>query len=94
MEMEELDSLLRDAAEFAEQESLADHPDASLDDLGVDSLAVYDVLAVIEERHGSSPTFDQVASARTPRALLDTINGVLAGRPLDNTVSGVTPEAS
>jgi minimal PKS acyl carrier protein len=52
--------------------------DWDFDDLGYDSLALMETAARIEQEYGASIPDDHIIEFRTPRQLLDFVNGVLA----------------
>jgi len=52
--------------------------DWNFDDLGYDSLALMETAARIEQEYGAPIPDDHITEFRTPRQLLDFVNGVLA----------------
>ncbi|UNO43008.1 acyl carrier protein [Streptomyces sp. MST-110588] len=48
--------------------------DTAFEDLGYDSLALMETAAAIQQEYGVTLPDEEVATARTPRALLDLIN--------------------
>jgi minimal PKS acyl carrier protein len=77
-----IEDLLRILAESAGQSpdlgSGADVSDHSFDDLGYDSLALLETAAHIEQEYGVVLPDEQITELKTPRALLDVVNGRLA----------------
>jgi len=47
-------------------------------ELGFDSLALLETVALIKRKYGVAVADDELAVIETPRALLDKVNGVLA----------------
>lgn len=52
--------------------------DWDFDDLGYDSLARMETAARIEQEHGAHIPEEHITDLRTPRQLLDFVNGVVA----------------
>ena len=50
------------------------------DNLGYDSLALFNVTVQIEKDFGVSLSYDQITNAETPIALLEVVNGALRAR--------------
>jgi minimal PKS acyl carrier protein len=77
--IDRLVTLLRECA--GEDESIdlsGDIMDTSFDDLGYDSLALFNTVNRIEREHGIQLRDETVAEAETPRLLLKEINELLA----------------
>ncbi|MGW7537844.1 acyl carrier protein [Amycolatopsis sp. NPDC054798] len=77
--IEELTRLLRECA--GEDEAIGldgDIMDTLFDDLGYDSLALFNTVSRIERDFRISLPDDTVAEAKTPRALLQEINACLS----------------
>lgn len=71
--LSELLQLLRDSADQdAGVTVVADesNSDRSFDELGFDSLAIFNVVAMIEERYAIEIGYDLVTEAKSPKALL------------------------
>ncbi|GAA2246507.1 acyl carrier protein [Streptomyces amakusaensis] len=71
---EELAGLMRQNAGIpVEPAQLADHPDTSFEEYGLDSLGLLGIVAALENRHGS-PMPQDAEKSRTPREFLDLVN--------------------
>lgn len=57
-----------------------DIADVEFGDLGYDSIALLETTSRIEREHGVSLDEDSVASAKTPRELIDLVNAQLTTR--------------
>lgn len=71
----DLVQLLHDCAEQDESVGTVSESDAQLsfEDLGFDSLALFNVVARIEKRFGIRIGYDLMVAARTPNSLLDLV---------------------
>jgi minimal PKS acyl carrier protein len=78
-----LDDLREILVETAGADDSADLTGDILDrdfaDLGYDSLALLETAAAIQRRYGIALTDDQVSELRTPREVLESVNGTMAG---------------
>lgn len=76
-----IDELARILAECAGEdgELAGDIHDVDFDALGYDSLAIIETAAQIKRRHGVEIPDQLVAELRTPRELLDAVNGRRSG---------------
>jgi minimal PKS acyl carrier protein len=73
-----IDDLLRILAESAGHDEGLDAAgvsDTEFEELGYDSLALLETAARIEQEYGVELPEDQVTDAKTPRALLEVVNG-------------------
>ena len=59
-------------------ELTADHLDTELVDLGLDSLTVYEVVTLLQDDLRIRISDDEIDAIKTPRALIDFVNGRLA----------------
>lgn len=76
--IEALDEVLREAAGDDESAQLAEGGlDKPFLELGFDSLALLETVALIKRRYGVSVADDELADLRTPRELLTKVNAVL-----------------
>jgi act minimal PKS acyl carrier protein len=80
MTPDDLRRLLNDCAGEGggEEEVRADTLDTPFTDLGYDSLALMEMAAQVSRRFGISVEEESLAEQRTPRAVLDMVNGELA----------------
>jgi act minimal PKS acyl carrier protein len=78
MDINELFGVL---VECAGADQLGELTDGTLDiefeNLGYDSLALMEVAAIIRQRNGIVIPDDSIADVRTPRDMLDLVNGVV-----------------
>ncbi|WP_406636069.1 acyl carrier protein [Amycolatopsis sp. WGS_07] len=76
--LEDLTVLLRECAGEDETTGLdGDILDTAFEDLGYDSLALFNTIGRIERERSVALPDDVVVNAKTPRQLLDEINGCL-----------------
>jgi act minimal PKS acyl carrier protein len=81
MDMSTLIRLLREAAAEEDVELLdGDIADTAFEDLGLDSLALFDATSGIERDYGVELTYDTFIAAKTPAELLDVVNEALYAR--------------
>lgn len=84
MDLPALIGLLRANAAEEDAELLDGDPagvaDTSFEDLGIDSLALFDTTSAIEREHGVPLTYDTFIAAKTPAQLLDVVNEALTAR--------------
>ncbi|MGV9293044.1 acyl carrier protein [Amycolatopsis sp. NPDC003676] len=74
--IDDLTRLLRECAGEDEEAVLdGDIMDAAFDELGYDSLALFNTVGRIEREYGAVLPDDVVSDAKTPRELLRAING-------------------
>lgn len=74
----ELVDLLRECAGVDESVDLSgDIIDTQFEDLGYDSLALFNTMGRIERDYHIALADDVLATARTPRAFIDTVNSAL-----------------
>jgi act minimal PKS acyl carrier protein len=77
-----IDDLVRFLTESAGYEealgTTADVTDAAFEDLGYDSLALLETAARIEQEFGITVPDGEMTELRTPRAVIDLVNSLLA----------------
>ncbi|MGW7022522.1 acyl carrier protein [Streptomyces decoyicus] len=77
--VEELKRILREGAGADESVNLdGDILDTDFEELGYESLALLETGGRIEREYGITLDDDALTEARTPRALIDVVNGQLA----------------
>lgn len=77
--VEDLHRLLSEIAGEADGGFTPDaFPDQEFDDLGYDSLALMEAAARISQQYGVEVPEDLLLDLRTPRELLDVVNGAVA----------------
>lgn len=78
MDINELFRVLVECAGMNNSGELTDKTlDTEFDDLGYDSLALMEAAAVIKQRTGVVIPDERIADVRTPRDMLDLVNGVV-----------------
>ncbi|MGW1375052.1 acyl carrier protein [Streptomyces sp. NPDC002446] len=79
MTLDDLRRMLTEAAGEAEHGALAgDIADVEFEALGYDSLALLEVAGLITKEFGVRISDEEVFELRTPRAVLDLVNGAVA----------------
>lgn len=78
MTIEALDGILREAAGDDDSAQMGESGlDKPFLDLGFDSLALLETVALIKRRYGVAVADDELTDLRTPRELLTKVNAVL-----------------
>lgn len=84
MDLPTLIGLLRESAAEEDAELLdgdpSGHADSVFEDLGIDSLALFDTTSAIERQYGAALAYDTFIAAKTPAQLLQVVNEALTAR--------------
>lgn len=81
MDLPALIGLLRENAAEEDAELLdGDVADTSFEDLGIDSLALFDTVSAIQREHGVTLAYDTFIAAKTPAQLLRVVDEALSAR--------------
>ena len=79
-----MSTLIRLLRESAAEEDVGlldgDIADTAFEDLGLDSLALFDTTSAVERDYGVELTYDTFIATKTPAELLDVINEAMHAR--------------